>query len=135
MSRPLHRVSCKVALYSPDGGRVLVMRLLYLGEDARGLPGGHLEEGEVPDEAMRRELIEEVGIDLVDIKKKDFWIHEDGKLILGYIGQLEVASLPTPPDQGREYAEWISLDDVRNDKIDIGSYKDFVLAHQPKVNV
>ena len=55
-----HEVSVKVALYSSDGECALMM--YYPRDDGFGLPGGHIDAGETPDVALRRELREELGI-------------------------------------------------------------------------
>ena len=49
-----HEVSVKVALYSSDGKHTLLMR--HWGAAGFGLPGGHIDAGEMQDEALEREL-------------------------------------------------------------------------------
>lgn len=50
---------CSVMLFDPDG-RVLLVRHSY-GHGRWGLPGGAVGRGEAPEDAVRRELLEEVG--------------------------------------------------------------------------
>jgi ADP-ribose pyrophosphatase YjhB (NUDIX family) len=127
MAHPLHRVTCKAAIYSPNGLEVLAVNLLYLGPNAYGLPGGHVQEGESPDKAMERELLEEVGLADVPLARQDFWHHEDGKIVLGYVGRLADDKLPAPPDPSREIPKWLSLRDIARGVVDVGSYKEFIL--------
>jgi len=135
MPHAQHAVSCKAALFSPSGKQVLLMRLKYLGPDAWGLPGGHAELGESPDKAMRRELEEETGLKDVPLSRQDFWQHEDGKIVLGFAGQLKSADLPPAPDPAREEAAWVGLGAIARDEVNVGSYKEFILHTASQVSV
>ena len=88
MRRPTHRVSVKIALCTPDGSKVLVTQLAG-GTD--GLPGGHMEFGETPEIAIKRELREELGIVYVGpLKQGRFWKDPKGdRILLGFIGELD----------------------------------------------
>lgn len=46
-----------------DGGRVLALEMEADGERFWSLPGGRVEHGEAPLDALRREVHEEVGLD------------------------------------------------------------------------
>ncbi|MET9886448.1 NUDIX hydrolase [Streptomyces sp. NPDC006430] len=50
------------AVIRDEQGRVLIVNPIY--KERWNLPGGHLEEGEVPTAAVRREVREELGLDL-----------------------------------------------------------------------
>lgn len=49
-------------------GEVLLLDHVLRPHSSWGLPGGFLEHGENPDDALRRELLEETGITLTDIE-------------------------------------------------------------------
>ncbi|WP_422070988.1 MULTISPECIES: NUDIX domain-containing protein [unclassified Streptomyces] len=50
------------AIVRDERGRVLIVNPVY--KERWNLPGGHLEEGELPTAAARREVREEIGLDL-----------------------------------------------------------------------
>ncbi len=52
---------------NPDG-RVLLLRHTFRPGSGWGLPGGFLDAGEQPEAALRRELFEEVGLQLDDVE-------------------------------------------------------------------
>ncbi len=52
------------ALVLDAAGRVLLLKHTFRSGSGWGLPGGFLEKGEQPEEALRRELREEVGLEL-----------------------------------------------------------------------
>lgn len=132
--RPLHSVSTKAILYSLDGKEVLVMQYFWDNvQDGYGFPGGHLEIGENPDEAVVREIKEELGIVVDGLVRKDFWVHESGKVILAYVGSLD-KSVPLHPSQpAGEIGLWVPVEDIVSRKIDVGSYRDLVLSGAPDV--
>jgi 8-oxo-dGTP diphosphatase len=112
-SRPLHPVSTKAILFSPDRKHVLVMQ--YLWENVRGnygFPGGHLEIGEQADAAVVREVQEELGIIIENLTREDFWVHESGKVILAYSGTLDktIPLVPSQPDG--EIGVWVPVDSI-----------------------
>lgn len=64
MRTGLHlRPAVRVVLVDPDD-RVLTVRWELPGVDVWGVPGGGIDPGETQAEAVRRELREEVGLDL-----------------------------------------------------------------------
>ena len=52
------------AVVSDERGRVLLLRHVLRRGSGWGIPGGFLNAGEQPDEAVRRELREETGLEL-----------------------------------------------------------------------
>ena len=127
-----HFVSCKAAIYSIDGTLILVNRLF--SKDYRpfgyGLPGGHIDKGETPDTAMRRELMEELAITVDGLVHTDFFVHERGKIILGYVGRLSPDTPITPSRPEKEVGEWLDKTTFETIDIDAG-YRTFALAYWP----
>lgn len=52
------------ALIFNDGGEVLLLKHRFRAGSGWGIPGGFLKLGEQPEEALRRELREEVGLEV-----------------------------------------------------------------------
>ena len=52
------------AVVIDERGRVLLLKHVFRPGSGWGIPGGFLEKGEQPDEAIRRELREETGLEL-----------------------------------------------------------------------
>jgi 8-oxo-dGTP diphosphatase len=56
------------AIVTDERGRVLLLKHRFRPGSGWGMPGGFLEQGEQPDEAVRRELREEIGLEVEAIK-------------------------------------------------------------------
>jgi mutator protein MutT len=56
------------ALIFNDAGEVLLLKHRFRAGSGWGIPGGFLEPGEQPDEALRRELREEVGLEVEQVE-------------------------------------------------------------------
>lgn len=127
---PTHRVSAKVALYSHDNQKVLVMK--YAGGKAEGLPGGHLEEHESPDQTIEREFMEELGVKIPTVTRKDFFRREtiEGPTILAYVGVAPKDFFIKPTHPKNETGEWMTRSEIDNSKL-ATEYKTFVIANWP----
>ena len=76
--RPLKRLSMRLvhARFTATAGaivlnsenRVLLLKHRYRSGSGWGIPGGFIERDEQPIEALRRELLEEVGLAISDVK-------------------------------------------------------------------
>jgi ADP-ribose pyrophosphatase YjhB (NUDIX family) len=49
-------------------GRLLLLKHRFRPGSGWGLPGGFMEQGEQPEEALRRELREEIGLEVTELK-------------------------------------------------------------------
>lgn len=126
MSHSTHRISAKIAFYNPARTHVL---LAYYEKLGFGLPGGHIEGDETPEEALTREVKEELGFDLdtSTIERKDFWRHSGGRIILGFTATI-------PEDQAIDIcadeldgAPWTKISDIADGTVSVDSYKEFIL--------
>jgi len=117
------------AVVQGDDGRFLLARRLP-GAHLGGLwefPGGAVEPGETPEEALRRELAEELGVEVVVEEPLTFAFHRDGErdvLLLfyrariaggaphgregqeiGWFSPAQLARLATPPADAKLIAD------------------------------
>lgn len=123
-----HYVSVKLVMYSHDKKRVLVMRY----PSRSGLPGGHLDAKETPDQALQRELHEELGISVKDFKRVDFFLRgrKGNSVILGYIAIAPKNLKLNPPRPHKEYGEWVTRDELASINMS-ENYKAFILENWP----
>lgn len=56
------------AIIFNDAGQVLLLKHRFRAGSGWGIPGGFLETGEHPEQALRRELREEVGLELENVE-------------------------------------------------------------------
>jgi 8-oxo-dGTP diphosphatase len=56
------------AIVIDEDGKVLLLNHVLRPSSGWGLPGGFIEKGEQPEDAIRREVCEETGIELDDLK-------------------------------------------------------------------
>lgn len=124
-------VSTKAAIYSADLKTVLIMRY----PRRSGLPGGHLEVGETPDQAIVREIMEELGVEIDNLKRTDFFLRNDKpgrSVILGYVGVADSQIELKPTHPKFEYGEWVARDEVSATDMNEG-YKQLILENWPKI--
>src|SRR5215510_5742291 len=105
------------AIIIDEQGRVLLLNHRFRGGSGWGIPGGFLETGEQPADALRREMREEVGLELEDVEI----VHARG---FKQVRQIEIlfrcrVNLNTSKDaqpQSSEIrkAEWFHLNDLPN---------------------
>ena len=127
------RVTTKVAIFSPDGAKVIAMKILSQQRDSDfGLPGGHLDNGETPDVAMRREIREELGIEVDELTHKDFFMHPNGKVVLAFTATCDPDIPFTSSEPEKEHGQWLSRQELETCNIS-GPYKEFVIKSWPVV--
>jgi len=99
-------VTTAVAIFD-DEGRVLLLEHVFRPDSGWGLPGGFLSNGEQPEEGVRREIREEIGIELKDVEILF-------ARSLGRLRQVEIhfrakaAGVPQPCSFEIKRAEWFA---------------------------
>ena len=91
------------------------------GERVLGLPKGHLDGSETPQEAATREVREETGVDaelVDDLGEIEYWYQRKGrrirKRVAFYLFEYRSGSLEDH-DHEIEQARWMSLDQARRE--------------------
>lgn len=122
-----HYVSVKVAVYSDDKSHVLVMKY---GSGVFGLPGGHLELNETPDEALVREFQEELGAVLPPVKRTDFFM--SGRLVLGFVALAPIDMPMDPPNPEKEHGVWVTRSEFDQIEDIADGYRTLVTENWPQ---
>lgn len=107
------------ALIFDEHDRILLLEHVFRPDSGWGIPGGFLSRGENPEAAVRRELLEEVGLELADV---EFMFTR----ALGRPRQIEIYFRAKPIGRAEpcsfeiKRAEWFDLDslppDLSNDQ-------------------
>lgn len=69
---------CRSVAVVTRSGKILMERVFYFGREFFTLPGGGIEEGETPEQAVLRELKEECGLDGTVVRPLAKLYKEDG---------------------------------------------------------
>lgn len=110
MSQPRFAVTAG-GIVSDRSGRVLLLKHRFRPGSGWGLPGGFIEEGEQPEEALRRELREEIGLEVQQLTLFTVRAFKEPK-------QIEIVfccRAEGDPDQLNfeiKQAEWFELDNL-----------------------
>lgn len=111
----LYRITVKAAII--DGDRLLLLRRGFRSGKAKQglweLAGGGVEKGESPDFSLRREVREETGLELAELKPVLIWnrSREEGEIIgITYLAK-PVSTDIKLSDEHIEYA-WVKSDEL-----------------------
>jgi 8-oxo-dGTP diphosphatase len=92
-------------------GRVLLLEHVFRPDSGWGLPGGFLNKGEQPEAALRRELREEIGVDLEEVEMLFARNLPRPRQIEIYFKARAIGT-PRPCSFEIRKAEWFTIDNV-----------------------
>ena len=96
------------ALIFNNEGKVLLLKHRFRSGSGWGIPGGFLEAGEQPEEAMRRELREEIGLEVEQVEiftSRSFTKPRQVEILFRCRANTEVKPLTIEVER----AEWFSV--------------------------
>lgn len=88
-----------------------------------------MEYNETPEEAINREIFEELGIQNMYLTPSSFIKHRDGKIILFFIGNINEETNLTIDTSEMSNARWTLISDIRTSKVEVLDYKDEILKN------
>src|SRR5207244_9456841 len=94
-----------------DGGRLLLLEHVFRPDSGWGVPGGFLTKGEQPEAGLRRELREEIGIEVEDVEILFVRTLPRPRQIEIYFRARAIGE-PEPCSFEIITAEWFALDDL-----------------------
>ena len=106
--------TCVIVLVATDAeDEVLLLRQNYISARYFNLVSGYMKPGETAEETARREVQEEVGIELDSLELvRTFWFEKKDMLMIGFIGKAE----KTKPELSGEVdaAKWFAPEEGIN---------------------
>jgi 8-oxo-dGTP diphosphatase len=94
-----------------DDRRVLLLEHVFRADQGWGVPGGFVVQGEQPEEALRRELREEISIDIDEVKLLFTRTLVRLKQVEIYY-RARVVGEPKPSSFEIKQAQWFTLDNL-----------------------
>ena len=102
------------ALIFNDAGQILLLKHRFRAGSGWGIPGGFLERGEQPEQALRRELREEIGLEVSHVEifsARSFKRPRQVEILFRCRANVRIGQLK-PRTMEVEKAEWFSLQNL-----------------------
>ncbi len=128
---PRFPVSVKAVIYNPEKDAILLIEKTKSGKTAYGLPGGLKELGESIEDTLRREVMEELGVNVepLHLIHAVNYRHPSGAENVGlyYLARLRGGKirLGSEPDQQFKRVVWLTEQNIE-EKIQEEKYKQFL---------
>ena len=99
------------ALLLDDERRILLLEHVFRPDSGWGVPGGFINQGENPETALRRELREEIGVEIEDVRLVLARTLRRPRQVEIYF-RARVIGQPVPCSFEIKRAQWFALDDL-----------------------
>lgn len=118
------KVISSVKALIKHNGKFLILKEELLGGDVWDLPGGKIEYGESPEEALKREVKEELDLE-IDIQGSVgvwfFFTQESSDQIICHtylckpVGKVRIDTSKNPADEIFTELRWLTIDEILSD--------------------
>lgn len=107
------RISPAVIVAVKNGDKLLLAHNNKFREGLYSVIAGYIEPGETPEEAAKREVLEEVGITIKNLRyiKSQSWPFPDS-LMMGYVADYKSGDI-TPDNYEIDDADWYTVEDFK----------------------
>ncbi len=115
MSRPEKTIFTNMCMVYDDNGNVLVQNRLNPDWSGITFPGGHVDAGEPFTDAVIREVFEETGLTISELKMCGIqdWFKDDGTRYVVFLYKTnKFTGTLIPSDEGEVF--WVPLNDMPN---------------------
>src|SRR3977135_4337816 len=103
--------ACVGAMIFDGQGQILLLEHVFRSDQGWGIPGGFVSKGEQPEAALRRELREEIGIEVRDVELLFARTLPRPRQIEIYF-RAKAIGCPEPCSFEIKSARWFSVDDL-----------------------
>lgn len=99
--------SAVIVLVVNEYGEAALLRQNYISTEYRNLVSGYMKPGETAEETARREVAEEIGIEMTDLRLiGTFWFAKKDMLMIGFIGRADKKDFTLSKEV--DGAEWVA---------------------------
>ena len=103
--------SCIIVLVVNEFEEAALLRQNYLSTQYHTLVSGYMKPGETAEECTRREVLEEIGIELEDLRfVATYWFGRKDQLMIGFIGRAKKAPMKLSSEV--DEARWVKVEDA-----------------------
>lgn len=103
--------SAVIVLVVNECGEAALLRQDYMSTEHRVLVSGYIKPGESAEETARREVAEEIGIELTDNRLVGtYWFDKKGMMMIGFIAHAKKAELTLSGEV--DSAEWVPVEEA-----------------------
>ena len=105
--------SAVIVLVVNEYGEAVLLQQNYMSTEYRVLVSGYIKPGESAEETARREVAEEIGIELTDNRLVGtYWFEKKGMMMIGFIANAKKTEFTLSGEV--DSAEWVAAEEAIN---------------------